>query len=222
MTPLGVVQRFRKDVDDTVEEYFWSDTEVLGYLNGAQDMLCRLVGGLRDASSEAAEVEVEPGEPFAVLHPTVLKIRGATLQSTGRPVDIVSYEDLSQDPCSTELTLSGPVRKAVIGMEEERLRLIRIPTAADTIRLVVERLPLQTLAVGELSKIPDRFEVREEHHLALLLWMKHLAYAKQDAETFDKAKSEDMKQQFADYCATAKAEKDVRNYKPRRVVYGGL
>ena len=113
--------------------------------------------------------------------------------------------------------LDGPVTAAIIGMEEEKLRLIRIPVADDTLALLVERLPVQSF-----DALPAEFEVRSEHHLALLKWMKHLAYGKQDAETFDKNKSREMGEAFGAYCERAVDEKQRRNHKPRLVTYGGL
>ncbi len=69
---------------------------------------------------------------------------------------------------------------------------------------------------------PPALEVREEHHIHLLLWMKHLAYQKQDADTFDKEKAEKMETAFEAYCFNAKRDKQRRNQKPRLIAYGGL
>lgn len=231
MTPRQLYDRFRSDVDDVVETYLWSVAEVLGYMEDAQQMLCRLTGGLRDATSAVTQLAVTDGEPWVELHPSILRVRSAELLSTHRPVRILSYEEQAASPqltstwpsnWSVEMYLDGPVTAAIIGMEEEKLRLIRIPVADDTLALLVERLPLQTLVVPAPAKLPPEFEVRSEHHLALLLWMKHLAYAKQDAETFDKSKSREMGEAFGAYCARAVDEKQRRNHKPRLITYGGL
>lgn len=226
MTPLQLYDRFRSDVDDVVETFLWSDDEVFGYMGDAQQMLCRLTGGLRDATSAVTQLAVIDGEPWVDLDPSILRVRSAELLSTHRPVRILSYEDQAAAPLSanswpanwsTEMYLDGPVTAAIIGMEEEKLRLIRIPVADDTLSLLVDRLPLQAF-----EALPEAFEVRAEHHLALLLWMKHLAYGKQDAETFDKNKSSEMGAAFGAYCAKALDEKQRRNHKPRLLAYGGL
>lgn len=231
MTPLALYDRFRSDVDDVVETFLWSDDEVFGYMEDAQQMLCRLTGGLRDATSAVTQLAVTDGEPWVTLSPAILRVRSAELLSTHRPVRILSYEEQASSPqltstwpsnWSVEMYLDGPVTAAIIGMEEERLRLIRIPVEDDTLALLVERLPLQTLVVDSVAELPAEFEVRREHHLALLLWMKHLAYAKQDAETFDKNKSREMGEAFGAYCERAVDEKQRRNHKPRLVTYGGL
>lgn len=231
MTPLALFDRFRSDVDDGVGTMFWSDAEVLGYMEDAQQMLCRLTGGLRDATSPVTQVSIVDGEPWVALDPSIMHVRSAELLSTHRPVRILSYEDQAASPTlasswpsnwSVEMYLDGPVTAAIIGMEEEKLRLIRIPVEDDTLALLVERLPVQTLAVDTPEELPTEFEVRKEHHLAMLMWMKHLAYGKQDAETFDKVKSDDMARAFTAYCGKAYDEKKARNHKARLIQYGGL
>lgn len=234
MTPQELFARFRNDVVDTEEPFLWTDNEVLGYMNDAQQMLVRLTGGIRDASSSVTQVPITDGDPWVDLDESILRIRSATLQSTKQPVKILSYEEKVPqiDPISSwptewvaatnEMWLDGPVRFALIGMEEGKLRLVRQPVEDDTLLLIVERLPLISLQVAEPTDLPDEFEVRKEHHLALLKWMKYLAYSKQDSETFDKVRSAEAKQDFLTYCATALDEKERRNHKPRQIVYGGL
>ena len=65
-------------------------------------------------------------------------------------------------------------------------------------------------------------DVKEHHHLHFMKWMRHLAYNKQDAETFDAAKSEKEAAAFLAYCELAKREKDKYKSKVRVVRYGGL
>ena len=65
-------------------------------------------------------------------------------------------------------------------------------------------------------------EIGEEHLLSLLLWMKHRAYGKQDAETFDRSKRDEYKSSFEAYCNSAKAEWERYKSKVRVVEYGGL
>lgn len=222
MTPKELYARFRSDVVDAVEPFLWTKDEVWGYMDDAQKKLCRLTDGIRDASSEAAEADIVTGEAFVDLHPAVMFVRTAALGSTGRDLRIFSYEEFLRGECpwsTAHLNLSGPVRGAIIGMEEQKLRLDRIPQVDDTLALVVERLPLVPLIS---SDIPDEFEVREEHHLALLMWMKHLAFSKQDTETYNNVMAEKMELAFRAYCAEALIEKKRRNHKPRLLAYGGI
>jgi hypothetical protein len=51
--------------------------------------------------------------------------------------------------------------------------------------------------------------------------MKELAYGRHDADTFDKAKSDDFSKAFVLACAQAKLERERRYHKPRLINYGG-
>ncbi len=68
----------------------------------------------------------------------------------------------------------------------------------------------------------DDFEIDEQHHRGLLLWVKHRAYDVQDSEMYDKRKSMDYEARFRAYCAVAKAEQDRLNRPVSVVAYGGL
>jgi hypothetical protein len=230
MTPKGLFDRFRSDVVDDKSPPLWTDVEICAYMHDAQQMLCRLTEGIRDATSRATQAAITTAEAWTTIDPSVLRIRSASLVSTGKPVKVVSYEDVvGMDNTThswpfnpTEMALTGVVVAAIIGMEEGKLRLVRIPIADDTLSLLIERLPTCSLAVAKVTDLPKTFEVREEHHLAMLMWMKHLAYAKQDVETYDSEKSDKQGAAFEKYCFDAKAEKQRRNSKPRLIQYGGL
>ena len=64
--------------------------------------------------------------------------------------------------------------------------------------------------------------MREEHHYHLLKWMRHLAYRKQDADSFNLVKSDQERDDFINYCELAKREKATRKHKVRVTSYGGL
>jgi len=223
MTPADLYLRFRQEIFDTVEPYLWNPTEVWGYMDDAQTMFCRLTGGLRDASSEAAQVTITTGEVFGDLHESVQLIRHAELDSDKTPVRIYSYDEIygtNGNPgaaiSSSTLNADGPIRGAILGMEDGKLRWTSVPTADDILNMVIERLPLT-------SPTEDgAFEIRSEHHLHLLMWMKHLAYDKDDTETNNQAKSREFEAKFIAYCHEAKLEKERRNHKPRLIMYGGI
>jgi hypothetical protein len=65
-------------------------------------------------------------------------------------------------------------------------------------------------------------EIDEQHHNALLLWMKHLAYDKQDSETLDKGMAAEYEARFRMYCAAALKEQERARRNSGTVIYGGL
>jgi hypothetical protein len=235
MTAQELYDFFRSTVDDTVEPYLWSDTEVWAYMNDAQWMFCRLAYGISDASTTSVvEVTVTAAEKFSALHPSILQIRRAERASDGRPLSIVNFEDMDNPgavrddygltpafPRGSLLdSTAGPVNYMVIGMEDNKARWVSVPEVADTVNLVVYRGPLNELTV---DTGPDAgLEIDKMHHIHLIDWMKRLAYGKQDAETFDTEESEEAGREFTGYCDQAKADWDRKRHKPRLISYGGL
>jgi hypothetical protein len=56
----------------------------------------------------------------------------------------------------------------------------------------------------------------------LLSGIKALAYAKQDADTFNAAKAASFEAEFKRYAFEAARDKEKREHKPRAVRYGGI
>ena len=88
----------------------------------------------------------------------------------------------------------------------------------DFIDLQIYRLPLNVID-GPNQEIED---IEEDHHIHLIDWMKHLAYKKQDADTYNPQASALGAQDFEKYCAMVKAERARYMYKVGTVGYGGL
>lgn len=217
---------FRSDVRDQATPYLWSDAEIFSYIDDAQKMFCRLQGGIADASSAVTQLAVTAGDAFVPVSPTILKIRNAR-RADGYDLEILNFEDLLFRPSADSDygfrpgfridNTVGTVKAVVVGMEANRLRLVHIPQEDLTINLIVYRLPLVTITGGTGQAL----EIDEQHHRHLLHWMKHLAHQKQDAETYDRGRSETFRAEFLAYCDQAKAERERREHKYRTVAYGG-
>ena len=226
MNALGLFDAFRSDVVDTAKPYFWSDDEVWRYASAAYTMFVRLTGGIADFTSEACAVEVITGEPLVTLHPSILRIMGCTKRSDNRPVDVINSTDVAKmrttDYGITRQLLlddkSGPIMYLVHGMQRGVGRVVKVPEVDDILDLHIYRLPL----VQTLTDCDELTDVAEEHHIHLLDWMKHLAYKKQDADTFNPVASKQAEQDFALYCGQVKAEFERYKHKSRTVSYGGL
>lgn len=214
MDTTELLAQFRRDTRDTVAPYLWSDAEVLLYIDEAQKQFCRLTGGIADASSFAARLKLKADRRYASISPLVLKIRAA-FDEDGRALELINFEDLEFDGSQGQALFtdqSGPVRKLVLGMEPNKARVIDTPTADSTVNLIVYRLPLDAItATGQSLEIDD------QHHLPLLKWARHLAHCKPDAETYDRGRAAQFKQEFELYCDQAKQEKGAREHKHRTV-----
>lgn len=216
---------FRREANDLASPPLWSDEEVYEYMTAAQEMFCRMTHGIRDSSSELTKVAVVADDPLVVFDPKILRIRSARLESDGRELTLINPEDLSSGYLSDDyglaasridLTLSGIPKMLLVGDAEDTARLVHIPIDDDTLLLIVERLPLEDL----LSPTKE-LEIPPQHHRYLVQWMLHLAYMKQDAEAYNRGRSEEFAARFAQYCELAKRESERRIHKHRTISYGG-
>lgn len=221
---------FRKQVQDLSKPYLWDDDEVFRYLVDAQDTFVRRIGGIPDSTTpKIVDIAVVAATPMADHSPYILRIRSAKLVTAKRALRLISEADVAQAYTDDyglvrssylEDTDTGTVVAAVLGIEKNRIRWFKVPTddaVTDICRLNVLRLPYP-----RLTDFNSCLEIDEQHHIHLLKWMKHLAYSKEDAETYDKNLAEQNEQAFERYCDTAKQEEERQRYKPRVVQYGGL
>lgn len=216
MDSTRLYELFRSEIADTAEPYLWADDEVFHYANEAQKKFCRLTGGLADASTPSVvQVTLTAGNPWAALSPLILKVRGVN-GADGRYIDLLNFEDLQERKIKISDLHATPT-VLILGMETDKVRAYPVPVANEVLELLVYRLP-----VAQINDFDQVLEIPEQHHTALLMWMKHLAYGKQDAETFDKTKREEFKVAFEQYCFEAKIEKGTAKHKTRSVAYGGL
>lgn len=219
-------EAFRSDVVDDVAPYLWKDSEIVRYADAAYRRFVRLTGGIHDFTSPLTEVDIVAGEEIAEVNPLILRFDKAVRQSDGREITIANWTDqnlMRRDDYGISSFLyndraPGEVRYMVIGSEVGKVKWVSPPAADDVALLQVYRLPL-TRIVDETHTLS---EVNEDYHIHLLDWMKHLAYLKQDSETYNKRASDEHRAAFIQTCAEAKAEMDRYRSKVRTVQYGGL
>lgn len=226
MTSDELVDAFRLDVVDTAKPYLWSDDEVYRYAGDAYTMFVRQTGGIYDFTSDAASVSIVTGEALGELHPSILRIMKAVRRSDNADIEVINPTDTSRFTSSdygrtrklVNDSTPGPVRYMLLGAQKGVVRWINVPVVDDVVDLVIRRLPL-TRVTGPGQSLS---EVDEIHHLHLLNWMKHLAYKKADADTFNPKGSVAAQEDFMAYCSLVKAENERYKHKTRVVKYGGL
>lgn len=216
---------FREDVTDTQAPYLWSKAEAVYYMSDAYRMFFRLTDGIPDFTSEATFVQVSAGEPFSEVSSKILRFNGA-FREDGRDLQILNFEDMGRNyrsdygsiaPMSLSNT-EGPVVSMIIGMERNKVRWVNVPESNQTVRLHINRLPLQ-----DITDLGQEFaELDEIHHWHLLKWMKALAYRKQDADAMDNQQADMNEMLFRNYCNSVKAEEARYKHKARVVQYGGI
>jgi hypothetical protein len=231
-----LIAHFRSQVSDEEAPLLWSDPEVLLYAIDAQDMFVRLTGGIADTTVAAADVgspanrlqdlAVTTSVPTAAHSPHILRIRSGRLVTAKRDVKFISESGMQQVKVSDygftyglsfDDTEVGVVDYGVLGVRKNEVRWVRVPAVTDTCRLHVYRLPFPRIVIQE-----DDLEIDVQHHIHLVLWMKHLAYSKQDAETADRKAAQDSGAAFMSYCTQSAQDIARQRYKPRIVQYGGI
>lgn len=218
MNVSELLEAFRSDLRDTEEPYLWSDADVYRYIDWAQKSFCRQTEGIEDSRTlPLSQLNIVVGEQWYPISPLILKLRSATRSDTGADVPIVAAERVNDLGIRFDGRI-GPLRYLVAGLDKNTLRAWPVPSEAVTVGLSVFRLPLRSITGAD----GQRLEIDEHHHEQLLDGMKHRAYLKQDADTFDRSRSTEFAQLFDAYCEKAKREQ-VRARRPVGTVqFGGL
>jgi hypothetical protein len=152
MTPDQVKTLFRDEVADTVRPYLVERRPGRFVSRGRA---ARVVPQHRRHSRfhlrRRAARAVANGSGWADISPAVLKIIGARLASTGRPLRLYNYDDLysvqnvqRELPFHTsQIEQAGPVLALVTDVTEGQVKVVQIPQADDTVLLTIDRLPLE-------------------------------------------------------------------------------
>jgi len=236
MTPEEVVELFRLTVDDTDEDDpLWTDLEVYNYLDEAAKQFARKTDYFSDASTVGiAQVAITADDPWVALDARITKIRIAQLASTGHKVTPVTFAQMEDQPNTIDTYGSpfnftttyrwqqstGTPRFLVTDMENNKGRLASIPVIDDTLELQVYRLPLK-----EITENSATFEITEsEYQRGLILYMKYLAYSKNDVDTFEQDLADRAKGEAMEFHRDVKRDMTRKRYSSHTgtVRYGGL
>lgn len=230
MIAQELYDQYRGDVVDVARPYLWADLEVFRYMKDAYSMFVRLTGGIADFTTDLSRVAITADAATSPLDPRILRVMEAYRVSDEGRIEVINQTNMTfqrdndygrSRPIYMDST-PGPVRYMIIGAQRGLVKWVQVPIVDDEAQLYVYRLPTDNVDPNDFDSEFAFPEIGEEHHTHLGLWMKHLGYAKADAETFNKGKSDDYKQQFIAYCAEAKAEWERYKHKNRQVTYGGV
>lgn len=184
MTLGDLMTRFRVEVKDTVEPYFWSDASLIAWFNEAQDEACRRAFLLVDSKSAAASAPYLAGAEGVELHPSVIFVRRALLASTRMALAPRVSRTMDEDIPGWENASESVPRVFVPDWQTGYLKFWPPAAAADTLAMTVVRTPLE-----EMASTGDEPEIIARYQPGLLDWVKYRAYDVQDADTFDPKKS---------------------------------
>ncbi len=197
--------RFRLDVADPLEgvdddhpdsECLWSNDEIYAYMTEAADAVARDTKGLY----KLYELAVTAGESKVVLPRPLLELRLARLVNQNRIVFDANQNEIAYGTyvcdyghwfTSAAFNVNGVPGAFARDRIKKVLVFDRIPTKNDTL----ECQAIVTIATPLLCGMPLPFLERPDIRL-MLLYMKHLAYAKQDADTLDLSRSDNFLERY--------------------------
>lgn len=218
MNANELIALFRTETADIEVPFLWTDDEVMTYLNDAYNMFVRFLGGVSDSTSAFTTVVCTSGAKTIALDPSIIRIVRAFRVSDGMEVSVIENTDtpLVRDAGGRLQLLrvgsrSGPVEFLILGSDTASAALHPIPSVTDNVQMHVRRIPHTALLVGTDSPA----DIRSEHHIHLIKWMKSLAYRKQDVETFDLDKAQTNEEMFLQYCAQSVHEQERMRRKSR-------
>lgn len=188
MTLAQLMDAYRTKTEDVAPPYLWSDDELRQYADDAENEAAERARLLKDTTTpEICQVNVVAGAAAYLLDSRIISVERAKLALSSTPLTLSSTDEMDRAKPGWEAR-SGTPSKGLVDAEGAgwKLTLYPKPAANDTLHLQVFRLPIGPLSAhdGNQPEIPSRL------HLRLLDWMLHLGYQKQDAETYDRAKSE--------------------------------
>lgn len=210
-TVSDLIKAFREDERDAVAPYFWSDSQLVRFANGALTAFAEKTKSILD---DGFELEFAAGEDVLDYPEAIIDVIDAEIAVGAKtwPIDVRSPGEIRR----SRLPKSGKVCLVLADSTVGKLRLVPAPAAAGVLTLQAVRRPLKELAKD--SKIPD---VNPAHREYLLLHMKHRAYNVADAEVLDAAKATGFLFEFDRECQRIYEDALRRRGGARTIKYPG-
>ena len=202
-----LIDDFRSDVADRPDvdgngvgrDTLWSDSDIIRYANHAVTQFAVDTLSYKKnftLTLEAGKANYRP--PYEVKEIVRARLTYPTVSTTGRLLDIFDLNDgcLTDDYgivyfSTIDLeTKTGQPRGITRDFDPEFLRVFPIPDAAGSININASVVP-QELYAG----MPLPFDSFEDRYI-IQLWMKNLAYRKQDADVLDLNRADSYRNEY--------------------------
>lgn len=214
-----LIEDFRSDVADRADidgsgqlrDTLWSETDVLRYANQAQARLAADLLSLRKNFTITLEAgKANYRAPYTLKEIVRARMTYPATGTTGKLLDPFDLDDgfVEDDYGITYITTrdletrTGQPRYYTRDYDPAFVRFYPLPDDVGMVYINATIEP-QVLYPG----VPLAFDSQEDHHL-LLLWMKNLAYRKQDADVLDLARADRYKDEYNEAMPVRKADID--------------
>lgn len=187
----------RTRLDDWKTDRLWTDTELNEYLNQSVNEAAIRARNIVDSSSNCTLIDVTANTASYGMNSAIFFVdrvfdvtQGVYLQKTG--VDELDrcygqWESVTGTPTHY---IEDVNHYGTDCAKNRSIRLYPIPSANTQLRLTVYRTPLKEMGDNDEPEIPGFL------HADLIWWAMHLAYMKQDADTYNSDKALECEAHF--------------------------
>lgn len=197
-TLAQLVSRWRSALDDTVEEYLWSNDELTSYADKLQKELVAELPILEDRTDDTiCNVAIVQGNGLIDLSmQRIITIKKAWIDGQAEPLHVYTSAQMDANygdwqGVEVAVTQATPTILVLPGMGVDKAYLYPpLDEATGTLKLLVYRLPLLDLDYDIHSS--EYLEIDKYAHLLIhgIMWQ---AYLKNDADTFDQKRAEQQR-----------------------------
>ena len=192
MVVSELISAFRRDAGDAVKPYFFTDKDVIAWLNEAEDEACERARLIFDGTNQAiCKLPFNAGARFARLHPSILEVVDAkwVTADTGATQALRLTSRMHEETSGAFGRNSSDTGLPVLALHDEgMLSLWPVPNVSGYVWLQCYRRPLlPLLPVDTEERSP---EIHAAHHKYLVQYVLHRAFAVPDADAFDPSRSE--------------------------------
>jgi hypothetical protein len=177
---------------------------MLAFVNEAVNEACRRARILVDSSTAAiCQIPIVAGTSVYTFDERIIFIKRGMITGGKKALNKASHVIMDENIQGWE-GHTGEAETFVTGLYSNKLRLYKVPNSNGMLNLTVIRTPLVALAGGDdVPEIPARY------HQALILWVKHKVFNRQDSEVFDRNKADIHLMEFERYFGKRCAADDV-------------
>jgi hypothetical protein len=190
-----LIKAFREDERDQVAPFFWSDNQLVRFINEALSEFAAKTRSIYDDSSAVTELPYSADQRSVPLPSCIIDVVDAWYD--GNPprylnrIPFMAYGNGWRGGYWNAYTGCTDFRFNPAG----EIALYPTPQADGVIRLLVVRKPIKE--VDKPDRVPD---LLPDHRRHLLHYMKHRAYRVADAEIFDPSKAINFLAEFDAAC----------------------
>ena len=189
MVVSKLITSFRRDAGDATAPYFFTDEEIIDWLNEAEDEACERARLIFDGTNQAiCKLQFNPGSRVARLHSSILEIVDIkwVTADTGSTQTLRLTSRMHEETSGAFGRNSSDTGLPALALHDEgMLSLWPVPNVSGYVWLQCYRRP-----IAQMSQSCNSPEIQEQHHKYLVQYALHRAFEVPDAETFDQTRSE--------------------------------